>query len=295
MEKQKVALVLSGGGARGVAHFGVIEELEKNGFEITSVAGTSMGALIGGIFVSGKMKQAYEWALTLDKFKIFQLIDFSFSNNGLVKGDKVMNKLKTFIDDKKIEDFTIPYTANATNLMTGEEIVWQNGKILDAIRASISIATVFTPFKKGKIYMIDGGVVNNVPISNVKRTPGDILVVVDVNANIPVIKTKPKKKEEPEPVYMKKLKEFTHHIQKLNPLAQDDNLGFHYLIDKSISIMISKMSEIEIQKHKPDILIQMSSDTCGTLDFHKSQNVVEVGRIIGKNAIDNYWVKQKMK
>src|SRR5476651_2334654 len=109
--KQKAALVLSGGSARGIAHIGVIEELEKQGFEITSVAGASMGAVVGGVYALGKMEEYKNWLYTLDKMKIFGLVDFTFSTDGFVKGDKLFNTMKKFIPDTNIEDLRIPYAA----------------------------------------------------------------------------------------------------------------------------------------------------------------------------------------
>ena len=106
--KQKVALVLSGGGARGIAHIGVIEELERQGFEITSIAGTSMGAMVGGIYALGKMDEFREWSCSLDKRKVFSLVDFALSKQGLIKGDRVLNKMRDFIPDTHIEELPIP-------------------------------------------------------------------------------------------------------------------------------------------------------------------------------------------
>ena len=145
--KQKVALVLSGGGARGIAHIGVIEALEEQEFEISSVAGTSMGALIGGIYALGKLEVYKDWLCTLDKMKVFALIDFTLSGQGFIKGDKVFHKMRELIADANIEDLKIPYTAVAADILNKKEVVFTKGSVLDAIRASIAIPTVFTPVK----------------------------------------------------------------------------------------------------------------------------------------------------
>jgi len=122
--KKNVTLVLSGGGARGFAHIGAIEELESRGYLINSIAGTSMGALVGGMYAVGKMNEYKEWVYNLDKKDIFKLLDFSFSNQGLIKGDKVLNKMKEFIPDANIEDLKIKYTATAFDLAQNKEIVF---------------------------------------------------------------------------------------------------------------------------------------------------------------------------
>jgi NTE family protein len=165
--KQKVSLVLSGGGARGIAHIGVIEELEKQGFEIASISGTSMGAVVGGVYALGKMEEYKNWLYTLDKIKIFSLIDFSFSTQGLVKGDKLLNTVKAFIPDANIEDLSIPYAAIAADIINKKEVVFTKGSLFDAIRASMAIPTVFTPVKTEHGLLIDGGIINNMPINHV--------------------------------------------------------------------------------------------------------------------------------
>jgi len=186
--KVNVSLVLSGGGARGIAHIGVIEELEKQGLEIKSIAGTSMGALVGGIYAVGKLQEYKNWMYTLDKIDVFKLIDFTLSSQGLIKGDRVFKKMKEFIPDMNIEELKIHYTATATDIINKKEVVFTKGSIYEAIRASVAFPSVLTPVKKDDSVLVDGGVMNNVPINHVKRTRDDILIVVYVNAVIPVYK-----------------------------------------------------------------------------------------------------------
>ncbi|RLD54901.1 MAG: hypothetical protein DRJ01_17410, partial [Bacteroidetes bacterium] len=144
---KNVALVLSGGGARGIAHIGVIEELEKQGFEIKSISGTSMGALVGGVYAVGKMQEYKNWIYTLDKFDVFKLVDFNVGIQGLIKGDRVFNKMKEFISDRNIEDLEIFYTAVAADIINNKEVVFTEGSVYNAVRASVAIPTVFTPVK----------------------------------------------------------------------------------------------------------------------------------------------------
>ncbi|MBQ5593296.1 MAG: patatin-like phospholipase family protein, partial [Bacteroidales bacterium] len=180
MEK-RVALVLSGGGPRGFAYIGAIEELESRGYKITSIAGTSIGSLIGGVYAAGKLNDVKQWLYSLDVWNMFSLIDFSLSMNHLVKGDRIISALKDIVPQINIEDLNIPYKAVATDLYTGEEVVFSSGDLFSAIRASISIPTLFKPVEYNDSLLIDGAMSNCLPINRVERTPGDILVAFDVN------------------------------------------------------------------------------------------------------------------
>lgn len=286
----KVSLVLSGGGARGIAHIGVIEELEKQGFEIVSVTGTSMGALVGGVYALGKMEEYKNWLYSLDKVKVFKLVDFTLSKQGIVKGDKVLRKMKDFIPDAHIEDLKITYTAVAADIINKKEVVFTSGSVYEAIRASISIPTVFTPVKIKDGLLVDGGVLNNLPVSRAPRVPGDILVVVNVNANIPVFKPVVSEKEEQEKqtVYLQKIKEFQAQLQKINPLGQKESIGYFDLISKTIGLMMNQISELSLQQNTPDIQIDISKDSCGTYDFFKAEELVEIGRHSAIRSLEKY-------
>lgn len=294
--KQKAALVLSGGGARGIAHIGVIEELEKKGFEISSIAGTSMGAVVGGVYALGKMEEYKNWLYTLDKIKLFSLVDFTLSTQGLVKGDKLLNTVKTFISDANIEDLDIPYAAIAADIIHKKEVVFTKGSIFDAIRASMAIPTVFTPVKFEDGLLIDGGIINNMPINRVKRTPGDILIAVNVNADIPVEKPPVTKIETvaTQSVYQKKLMDFYNQLHILHPsgdgekTTSEEKLGYFDLINKTLSLMTYHITQLTLEDYTPDILVNISRHACGTFDFYKAEEVVEIGRYAAIKSLDAY-------
>jgi len=283
---KKVALVLSGGGARGLAHIGVIEELLKRKYEITSIAGTSMGALIGGVYAQGKLTEFRNWVTALDQFEVFKLVDFTFSSAGLVKGEKVLNTIKEFIPDTQIENLPIPYSATAVDIIKHCEVVFRDGMLFDAIRASIAIPTVFTPIKKDGMVLVDGGVMNNVPISNVARTEGDLLVVVHVNADIPFVspvlsKKETKKKEKTHSKWLNSFAEFLNHSKE-----KEHSLGYLSLIDNTLTTGMLRLAQLSILNGNPDILVEVSRDTCGTYDFYKAAEVIETGRMAARNALD---------
>lgn len=293
MTKQKIALVLSGGGARGIAHIGVIEELEKQGYEITSIAGTSMGALVGGVYALGKMEEFKNWLYSLDRSKVFNLVDFTFSTQGLVKGDKVINKMKEFIMDKNIEDLPIPYAAVAVDLINKKEVVFTQGSIYKAIRASIAIPTVLQPVKTKTGLLVDGGVLNNMPISQIKRISGDHLFAVDVNADIPVYKPLVTIEENQTMLglYQNKMKAFYQQFNWKTPKESEEQLGYFDLMNKTIGLMTHHIAQISMEKYPPDLLIQISRESATMFDFYKAEELVEIGRFAAKKYLTEYAAK----
>lgn len=178
---KNVALALSSGGPRGFAYIGAIEVLQKRGYRITSVAGSSAGALVGGIFAAGGLAPFKEWLYGLDPVQVVSLMDFAPSRNSLVKGDKIIRAIKERVPDVRIEDLPIPFAAVASDLFTGEEVVFREGPLFTAIRASISIPSMFRPVKWHGHTLVDGGLVNTFPLDLVARGEDDILVGFNVN------------------------------------------------------------------------------------------------------------------
>lgn len=287
---KKISLVLSGGGARGIAHIGVIEELESQGFEIVSISGTSMGALVGGVYALGKMQEFKQWLFSLDKVKTFNLVDFTFSTSGFIKGDKVLNKMKDFIPDSKIEDLEISYRALAVDLNSKSEFVFSEGSIYEAIRASIAIPSILKPVRVKDMLFVDGGVLNNLPINHVQRTDNDILVAVNVNADVPVLKPKlTKKKEESILIsYQNKIKEFYAQLSNINIKSKSESMGYFELIRNTIILMTSQITKLTLEKYSTDILINVSRNSSETYDFFKAEELVEIGRYAAQRAIEEH-------
>ncbi len=285
---QKVALVLSGGGARGIAHIGVIEELEKRGFEITSVSGTSMGALVGGVYAAGEMNIFKDWITIFDQFMLFSLMDFSFSKNGILKGNKVLKELHNLVPNIDIEKCKIPYTAIATDLKTRQEVVFDSGKLYDAIRASISLPPLFQPFELDNMILIDGGTTNHLPLNRVKRTDGDILVAVDVSANIPVTKKYPKVIENTLEDNELRILEQIKKIKSYKPSRKKYQINYINLLIEAVTIMYQKIAEQAIEKYQPDILIRMPIDSYNVLEFYEAGMIIKAGAEAACEVLDNY-------
>lgn len=287
---KNIALVLSGGGARGIAHIGVIEELEKRGYTITSIAGTSMGSIIGAYYAMGKLDVFKEFLLHVDKRKTFQLLDFSLGSLGLVKGDKIIKQLKELVPDEQIENLKIPYVAVATNLRTKKEVIFNKGSIYEAIRASISIPSFFTPVEVDDGLLIDGGVLNNLPLRYIKRFEGDSIFAVDVNADTPLIHLPDTKKDKEEKLslYRQKLNEFNEQIEKLKPKGFSDAMKYFQLIEDTISLMMEQITKVHLANNPPGLLINISRNTCTTFDFFKSKELIEIGRLAAIKSLDEF-------
>ena len=268
-----IALVLSSGSARGLAHIGVIEELEAQGHHITSVAGCSMGALVGGIYAAGKLPEYREWMKTINKRRIRELLDLSLSINHLVKGERIIEKLMEIVPDVDIEDLPIPYCAVATDWASGHEVIFREGSLFQAIRASISLPTIFNPVRREDMILIDGGVTNPLPLNRVVRHEGDKLVGVDLSGYDFEGETELQREREDK---RKKNRSLTKTIlNKLTP----DNLDFNYftLLSRSSSIMLRRNSRLMTELIQPDLLIDIQLQGIDGFDFDKSEQLIAIG------------------
>ncbi|AXO61841.1 alpha/beta hydrolase [Pseudomonas sp. phDV1] len=178
---KKVALVLGSGGARGYAHIGVIEELQERGYEIGCIAGCSMGAVVGGIFAAGKLREYREWTESLDYLDVLRLLDVSF-RLGAIRGERVFGRIHDIVGEINIEELAIPFTAVATDLTNQQEIWFQEGCLHQAMRASAAIPSLFTPVIQGKRMLVDGGLLNPLPIVPVVSSHCDLIIAVNLNA-----------------------------------------------------------------------------------------------------------------
>jgi NTE family protein len=283
--KKDIALVLSSGGARGFAHIGAIKVLEEQGYNITSVAGTSMGALVGGVFAAGRLKEFEEWVCSLDRMEVLRLTDLTISNKGLVKGIKIIERIKEIVPDCRIEELPIPYCAVATDILKGRENVFREGSLYEAIRASISIPTVFLPFRIGGDYYVDGGVVNPVPINRVSRNGHDLLAVVAVNSNIPHDSEADQPTDPEDNKYLRRIRNIQAKLSIDIPKNKTDNIGIFNLTNRSIGIMLNQIASLTLANHHADIMIQVSKEAFGTYDFYKAAEIIKEGEKAAHKAL----------
>ncbi len=284
---KKISLVLSGGGARGIAHIGVLEALEKQGYEVHSITGTSMGAVVGGIYAAGKIKEFKKWILGLNKIDIFKLVDFTLFNSGFIKGDKVFKELSTFIQDIQIQDLPIKFSATATDLISKKEILFTQGSLYNAMRASIAIPNIITPVKNEGSILVDGGVVNNIPINHAQRTDNDLLIAVNVNADIPLPK-KEKKKEKQQSLYQSTINKFRKQLSELFSDNKNNDLSYFDIMSTSFELMRNELVKYSLRVNPPDILIETSRDSCNIYDFYKADELIKIGHKATMLSIKNY-------
>lgn len=278
---RRVALALAGGGARGVAHIGAIEELERRGYEIAAVAGTSMGALVGGMYAAGHLEEFKEWMCSLDRYKVFGLVDFTFSAEGLVKGSRVIDAMKELIPDMRIEQMRLPFTDVSADLLTGREVVIERGGLYDAIRASIAIPSVFRPVHRDGMVLTDGGIVNPMPVNRVRREAGDLLVAVDVCAPFAVEGSGAVGGSVPA-VGVNAIGAGRAALRKL------PSLNYYKLITASTEIMTQHLTRLMCRLYRPDVLVELPADRFGLFEFYRSREIAEAGAAAARQALDRF-------
>ncbi len=279
--KTTVSLVLGSGGARGLAHIGVIHELQESGYEIRSISGCSMGALVGGIFAAGKLDEFEEWVRAITKVNIVSLLDIAWQRHGLVKGDKIIETLVELVGERMIEDLPMPYTAVAADVQKEKEVWINSGPLFDAIRASMSLPLFFTPVPYKDRYLIDGGVLNPVPIAPTFNDDTDLTIAVNLGGPL---ESSPKVAKEEQPVAVKssalrrKVSEFIADRQKSAESRSAQDWTAYGIADQAFDAMQSTIARQKLAAYPPDIVIEIARNACGTLEFNRADEIIELGR-----------------
>ena len=282
-KSKDVALVLGGGGARGIAHIGGIEVLEERGYNITSVAGTSMGALVGGIYASGKLKELKDIILGLDKKQIRSIMDISLGLDHVASGKRLMEILNLHIGNMKIEELNIKFCCCASDVVSGDEKVFRNGLLKTAIRASVSVPCFFKPvYDEDNHIYVDGSIHNILPLNRVDRKTGDILVAIDVNASDNTHFN----------AYVKKKKDDNKTMGKLHSvfsfLKPDLSENYMNMAMRVVHISIQTNTRLAIQLNPPDILAELPMNSFGLFDFSKANEIYQYGREEMTRKLDKY-------
>ncbi len=271
--KKTVSLVLGSGGARGMAHVGIIRWLEENNYEIKSISGCSIGAMVGGFYAAGKLEEYAEWMCSLDTFAMIKLLDFKGSG-GLVSGSRLFEEMRSLFGDPNIEELHIKYTAVASDIEDEKEIWIDKGSLLDAIRASVSLPLFFTPFEyKGK-KLVDGGVLNPVPIAPTFNDHTDLTIAVNLGGQVE--KDIELKRQESEKRGMASIiSEYLSDIKLPSFISQED--GVYKVANNSFDSMQGTIARMKLATYPPNIEISVPRNLCATLEFNISTEIIEYG------------------
>jgi NTE family protein len=279
---KRIALVLGSGGARGLAHIGIIQHIESLGHEVVYISGCSMGALVGGIYAAGQLEPYTEWARKMRKSDLFSLLDLAFGWTGLFKGDRLIDVLKELVGDHVIEELPIGFTAVATDLTEQREIWLNRGPLFDAIRASIAIPTVFTPHPYLGRILVDGGLLNPIPIAPALNQAADMIVAVNLNAHS---------------------RRSRQRVEKLVRGGDMDRLAkAEYgagegegggpkvpsiidVVTASLDLMQNTIARMKLASYSPDVVIDVPRDACLFYEFYRAEEMITLGRECAEAAL----------
>ncbi len=290
-EQPSVSLVLGSGGARGLAHIGAIQALEEAGYRIVCISGSSMGALVGGMYAAGKLKDYADWVSRLEQSDVFRLVDWTFSGGGLIRGDKIIRRLHDMVGDVKIEDLAVEFTAVAVDIEQGREIWLSDGALFDAIRSSIAIPGLFTPHRYRNRLLVDGGILNPVPVAPTLRKISDLLVVINVNGPAEPVPENSKTREssqeskpsrEPDSSSEDGLKErmrnfFNDLVDRDSDQKPEPTPGLVAMLMKSLETMQSMITRQHLAVFQPDLVVEVPKDACMVHEFHRGKQLIELG------------------
>lgn len=283
MTNKTVSLVLGSGGARGLAHIGVIHWLEENGYEIHSISGCSIGALIGGVYARGKLDTYEEWVRAVSKLDIVNLLDFSWGKQGLVNGERIITALKDLVGDCQIEDLPIAFTAIAADITHEKEIWLQSGSLFDAIRASISLPLFFAPFELDGLQLLDGGILNPVPIAPTFKDKTDLTIAVNLGAppagkrHSKPVSESAKTKDAKTNSFQRKISEFIDDLKGQNAASDSGGWTMLDIADQTFDAMQGAIARQKLAAYPPDHTIMIARDACGTLEFDRADEMIELG------------------
>lgn len=315
----RIALALGSGGARGYAHIGVINELTDRGYDIVGVAGSSMGALVGGLHAAGKLDEFAHWAGSLTQRAVLRLLDPSLTSPGVLRAEKILDAVRDIIGDVTIESLPIPYTSVATDLIAGKSVWLQRGQLDDAIRASIAIPGIFTPHVLDGRLLGDGGILDPLPMAPIAAVNADLTIAVSLSGADPAATPL----TEPEPsATSDRLRRMWRSTTALldtataqrvmdSPAAKsvlsrfssalDDTadggehaggglelprLGSFEIMNRTIDIAQSALARHMLATYPPDLLIEVPRNACRSLEYHRAEEVIEIGQELAAAALD---------
>ncbi len=304
---------MGSGGARGYAHIGVINELGDRGYDIVGVAGSSMGALVGGLHAAGALDEFADWAKTLSQSAVLRLLDPAWRGAGVFRAEKILDVVRDLLGDATIENLPIPYTAVTTDLIAGKSLWLQRGPLDAAIRASIAIPGVIAPHVLYGRVLADGGILDPLPVSPLAGANADLTIAVSLNGEDPDAR---RDKEDAEPragvEWLNRLLRSTSALlerfgtsaelaaeDELSVAEEEDEdgatasamvpkLGSFEVMNRAIDVMQAALARHHLAEHPPDVMIEVPRTTSRSLDFHRAADVINAGRELTARALDSY-------
>lgn len=291
--RPRVALALGSGGAKGLAYIGVIEELTARGFDVVAIAGSSMGALIGGIYAAGKLDVYRDWVSALAKLDVLRLVDWTLSGGGLIKGERIIDVLRELIGEVCIEDLPMAYTAVATDIDRQREIWLDRGPLFDAIRGSIAIPTIFRPHMRDGRRLVDGGLLNPVPVMPLLRADCDYIIAVSVGGPAETLAAaKPDTPLRDEGDDAEAASGYGHRIadfiSRIVPHGEPKERvpGALNLFNQSLDLMQANLADLRLAAYRPDLLIALPRNMATPYQFYRARELIERGRSKAREALD---------
>ncbi|MEZ8231959.1 serine protease [Vibrio splendidus] len=284
-----VSLVLGSGGARGLVHVGIIRWLIEHGYQIKSISGCSIGALIGGVYAAGKLDEFEEWVTSIDQSDMAMMLDFSWQSSGIFKGDKIIDTLRGLIGEISIEDLPIPYTAVAANVAEEKEVWLQSGSLFDAIRASISLPLFFTPHVINGEVLIDGGVLNPVPIAPTFSDKTDFTLAVNLGGEPEMLQQEviPVSLPTKESNLHEKVVHFIDNLGSSVKSKMSFNFAAYDIANQAFDAMQSTIARQKLAAYPADITLEVPRNACGTLEFDRSQEMIDRGYHLAQAKLGN--------
>ena len=294
---RSVSLVLGSGGARGLAHIGVIRWLEEHGFRIRSIAGSSMGALVGGIHAAGKLDVYADWVSQLERVDVLRLLDLSLSRHSLFKGERIIAKLRELVGEHDIESLPMRFTAVATDIERQREVWLDQGSLFDAIRASIAVPMVFAPVRRNGRLLVDGGLVNPMPVAPVLNTDSDFIIAVNLSGHatggerrLPEAREARGGDRQGRALAAKGIvgagpgemaERVRSFLASLWP-GEDEDSGdkdpdLVMLMSRSLDCMQTQIARLRLATHSLDAVVEIPRDTCSFFEFYRAAELIDFG------------------
>lgn len=294
---RSVGLALGSGSARGLAHIGVLRALREAGVQVSYVAGTSIGALIGAVYASGRLDDLAEELLSFDRKAVAALLDPIFPRSGLIDGHKVAALVRTHVGETKIENLPIPFRAVATDIQTGTEAVIGSGDVVEAVRASIAVPGVLTPVRSEGRVLVDGGLVNPVPVNVARAMGAEHVIAVDLNHDVVQGRQSRRHPRSDGAGYDLAIRHLRQALQSAQTpalrqfdawLGQERLPGMLELLLASLSIMQAAVTEANLQRDRPEILIRPPLGQVRFLEFDRASEIIEAGYCAAVQQLESW-------